>query len=48
VKEEGISFRDAYLKIKDGEFNGADIDVVDKLKESSHLGSTGNPGLDRI
>jgi argininosuccinate lyase len=48
VKDEGISFRDAYLKIKEGDFKGADINVIDKLKESSHLGSTGNPGLDRI
>src|SRR6056297_215660 len=48
VREEGISFRDAYLKIKEGEFKAIDIDVVDKLKESSHLGSTGNPGLEKI
>jgi len=48
VREEGISFRDAYLKIKEGKFKASDIDVVDKLKESSHLGSTGNPGLEKI
>ena len=47
VKEEGISFRDAYKKIKEGQFEDADLDVVKKLKESTHLGSTGNPSLDK-
>ncbi|MDZ7807474.1 MAG: argininosuccinate lyase [Gracilimonas sp.] len=48
VKKEGISFRDAYRKIKDGTFDGGDTDVIIKLKESTHLGSTGNPGLNKI
>lgn len=48
VKEEEISFRDAYRKIKEGQFEDADLDVVKKLKESTHLGSTGNPSLDKI
>lgn len=48
VKEEEISFRDAYRKIKEGQFEDADFDVVKKLKESTHLGSTGNPSLDKI
>jgi argininosuccinate lyase len=48
VKEEGLSFRDAYRKIKQGDFDGATSDPHQKLKESTHLGSTGNPGLHRI
>lgn len=48
VKEEGISFRDAYQKIKEGQFEDSGSDVVKKLKESTHLGSTGNPSLDKI
>lgn len=48
VKEEGLSFRDAYRKIKQGNFDGATSDPGQKLKESTHLGSTGNPGLERI
>ena len=48
VKEEGISFRDAYRKIKEGQFEDTGQDVVKKLKESTHLGSTGNPSLDKI
>ncbi|WP_340104457.1 argininosuccinate lyase [Rhodohalobacter sp. 8-1] len=47
VKEDGMSFRDAYRKIKESS-GGADIDPHQKLKESTHLGSTGNPGLERI
>ena len=48
VKEEGLSFRDAYQKIKEGDFDGDGSDPVKKLKESTHLGSTGNPGLERL
>ena len=48
VKEEGISFRDAYRKIKEGQFENTGLDVAKKLKESTHLGSTGNPSLDKI
>ena len=48
VKEEGMSFRDAYLEIKERQKDGASADPHQKLKESTHLGSTGNPGLSRI
>lgn len=48
VKEEGLSFREAYRKIKESQFEDSGSDVVKKLKESTHLGSTGNPSLDRI
>lgn len=48
VKEEGISFRDAYQIIKEKSGDGVAADPHQKLKESTHLGSTGNPGLERI
>lgn len=47
VKDEGMSFRDAYRKIKESG-SGTSIDPHQKLKESTHLGSTGNPGLERV
>jgi argininosuccinate lyase len=48
VKEEGVSFRDAYQKIKQSGSGSSAADPTSKLKESTHLGSTGNPGLHRI
>lgn len=48
VKEEGMSFRDAYREIKQGSHKETSTDPVQKLKESTHLGSTGNPGLNRV
>lgn len=47
VKEKGISFRDAYRMIKEDGGNRS-ADPYKKLKESTHLGSSGNPGLSRI
>ena len=48
VKEKEMTFRDAYREIKkrDQAIEGADI--KSKLTESRHLGSTGNPGLDKL
>lgn len=48
VKKEGVSFRDAYRIIKEAGHKENSTDPIQKLKESTHLGSTGNPGLDRV
>jgi argininosuccinate lyase len=48
VKEKGMSFRDAYREIKERGQATTGADLRHKLTESTHLGSTGNPGLDKI
>lgn len=48
VKEKGISFRDAYRTVAENADSSSNYDAQKRLKDSSHLGSTGNPGLERI
>jgi len=48
VKEKNISFREAYREIKKRGTEDSSINLKEKLGESTHLGSTGNPGLERI
>lgn len=48
VREEGISFRDAYVSVKNSTDAGSSV-TIDSLFESyRQLGSPGNPGLDRL
>jgi len=46
--KQGMPFRDAYHKVKKGESGINDIDPVQNIKSKTHLGSTGNLGLDRL
>ncbi|MEX1010733.1 MAG: lyase family protein [Balneolaceae bacterium] len=48
VREEGLSFREAYLRVKEGGESGSDSNPADLLKEYSQLGSPGNPGLELL
>lgn len=48
VREKGVSFREAYREIKERGAENLAPNPTEKLRESTHLGSTGNPGLERI
>lgn len=50
VKKEGISFRDAYIKIGDNldKIRVNKKDIMNMLKESKHQGGTGNLLLDEL
>ncbi|REL38941.1 argininosuccinate lyase [Rhodohalobacter sp. SW132] len=48
VKEKNISFREAYRIVAENPENAEASDPGQKLTESTHLGSTGNPGLERV
>jgi len=45
VKHEGLSFREAYKKIKENPEEIPDYSAGEFLKNFTHLGSPGNPGL---
>lgn len=48
VKEEGISFREAYRKLKKNPALVSGINLEDLMKEFSQLGSPGNPGISEL
>lgn len=48
VKEKGLSFREAYQKIKENPEEIADYSAGDFLKNFTHLGSPGNAGLSEL
>lgn len=48
VRQKKISFREAYQIVAEGEGEQSQNNPAEKLTESTHLGSTGNPGLDRL
>lgn len=48
VKNKGYSFREAYLEIKNNTGEEIDITLSEMMNMYSHLGSPGNPGLDRL
>lgn len=48
VKEEGMSFRDAYRKIKSESAEDVSIELADLFKTYTQLGSPGNIGIDRL
>ena len=48
VVEEGYSFRDAYKKVGQELEKMGDVDVSDRMKKFTQLGSPGNTGLDRL
>lgn len=48
VREEGMSFREAYHLVKSGTDAGETIDPDELLASYTQLGSPGNPGLDRL
>jgi len=48
VKEEGLSFREAYKKVKDQPENTSSISLEELFSEYSQLGSPGNPGIARL
>ena len=48
VVQKKISFREAYQMIAEGDEELSQNNPAQKLTESTHLGSTGNPGLDKV
>jgi len=48
VKEKDISFREAYRIVAENLENSSKVNTAEKLTESTHLGSTGNPGLEKL
>lgn len=46
--KQGLSFREAYHRVKQGKERQSDIDPVQNIKSKTHLGSTGNLGLDYL
>ncbi len=46
--KQGMSFREAYHQVKQGNEHQPDIDPAENIKTKTHLGSTGNPGLERL
>jgi argininosuccinate lyase len=48
VKEEGVSFREAYRKIKNESADDVTIELADLFKTYTQLGSPGNIGIDRL
>ncbi|MEX1213208.1 MAG: argininosuccinate lyase [Balneolaceae bacterium] len=48
VREEGISFREAYVSVKKNAGAGSAISIEEILENDQQLGSPGNPGLDRL
>lgn len=46
--KQGMSFREAYHQVKQGDEWQEKVDPVQNIKEKTHLGSTGNLGLDRL
>lgn len=46
--KQGLSFREAYHQVKEDEDWKKEIDPVQNINEKTHLGSTGNLGLDRL
>ncbi len=48
VKEEGLSFREAYKKVKNQSESAPLMNLEELFSEYSQLGSPGNPGIDRL
>lgn len=48
VKEEGLSFREAYKKVKNQSESVPLMNLEELFSEYSQLGSPGNPGIDRL
>lgn len=48
VKEEGLSFREAYKKVKNQPASTSVMSLEELFAEYSQLGSPGNPGIDRL
>lgn len=48
VREEGISFREAYVAVKNSADAGSSITIDELFESYRQLGSPGNPGLDRL
>jgi argininosuccinate lyase len=46
--KQGIPFREAYHKVSSGKFDFKIEDIERILKESSHIGGTGNLGLEKL
>jgi argininosuccinate lyase len=48
VKEKGLSFRDAYLEIAENPGKVSGLTAKNLMREFTHLGSPGNPGLSEL
>lgn len=48
VREEGISFREAYQQVKRAGSDKSSIEIDELFQHYKQLGSPGNPGLDRL
>lgn len=48
VREEGISFREAYVAVKERGSSGSSLSIDELFEQYRQLGSPGNPGLDRL
>jgi argininosuccinate lyase len=46
--KQGMPFREAYHRLKEGAEHQKGIDPVENIKSKTHLGSTGNLGLERL
>lgn len=46
--KQGMSFRDSYHQVKKEETQAGEVDPVENIKNKTHLGSTGNLGLERL